>query len=392
MASERDAELEEMRRCLGAPETGQFSFGIEEEYFLVDAASRQAVFQTPESLFVEAQAASDGRIVREFLQSQGEAATKPCASLARARAEIVFMRTVLKRIAARHGLAFLACGTHPTAAWPRSVQSGKPRYDVVMDTLQMIGRRIMVCGMHVHIQLPDIDRRVDVMTRMIPYLPLFLVLSTSSPFWQGRLTGLRSYRFAAYDELPRSGLPDLFATTQAFDTYVAAMVKAGAIRDASFVWWAIRPSAHYPTLEMRVPDCCTRVEDALAIAALYRVLARHLFYHPECNADVNAVSRAIAQENKWRAQRHGLRGSFVSMDGPVPVSEVLEQAIALTVEDAEELGCTGEVARCRAIIAEGTSADAQVDIFEARSPTDGEEAALAEVVRWIADNTIRFNL
>lgn len=384
------AELEEMLRSLDAPESGPFTFGIEEEYFLVDAASGQAAFQTPESLFLDAQAASDGRIGREFLQSQVEAATRPCASPARARAELQFVRTVLKEITARHGLAFLACGTHPTAAWPNSVQSGKPRYDVVMDTLQMIGRRIMVCGMHVHLQLPDIDRRVDVMTRMIPYLPLFLVLSTSSPFWQGRLTGLRSYRFAAYDELPRSGLPDLFATTQAFDTYVAALVKAGAIRDASYVWWAIRPSAHYPTLEMRVPDCCTRVEDALAIAALYRVLARHLFIHPECNAGVDAVARAIALENKWRAQRHGIHGSFVTLDGPVAASEVLEQVIAMTAEDAEALACVDEVARCRAIVAEGTSADAQIGIFEACAPTDGEDAALAEVVRWIADNTVRF--
>lgn len=385
-----DEALEDMRRSVDAPETGPFTFGIEEEYFLTDAASGQAAFQTPESLFLDAQAASDGRIGREFLQSQVEAATRPCASLARARAELVFVRTVLKKITARHGLAFLACGTHPTADWPNSVQSGKPRYDVVMDTLQMIGRRIMLCGMHVHVQLPDVDRRVDVMTRMIPYLPLFLVLSTSSPFWQGRLTGLRSYRFAAYDELPRSGLPDLFATTQAFDTYVDALVKAGAIRDASYVWWAIRPSAHYPTLEMRMPDCCTRVDDALAIAALYRALARHLFLHPECNAGVNAVSRAIALENKWRAQRHGIRGSFVTLDGPVAVAEVLEQVIALTAEDAEALGCVDEVARCRAIVAEGTSADAQIAIFEARAPTDGEEAALAEVVRWIADNTVRF--
>lgn len=370
---------------------GAFSFGIEEEYFLADAATRQVVFQTPESLFMDAQAASQGRIGREFLQSQAEASTKPCYDMAEARSELCSARALLRDLAARHSLVLLASGTHPTAAWPGSVQSGKARYDVVMDELQMIGRRTMLCGMHVHVQLPDPDRRVDVMTRIIPYLPLFLALSTSSPFWQGRLTGLRSYRFAAYDELPRSGLPDLFATTAAFDRYVNALVQAGAIRDASYVWWAIRPSCRYPTLELRTPDICTRLEDALAIAALYRTLARHLYFHPDCNAGVDAVARALAHENKWRAQRHGVFGSFITPDGPVAIARAVEDVLALTAEDAAILGCERELERCRAIAAEGTSADVQVRIFEERASTEGEVAALAEVVRWIADSTIRFN-
>jgi glutamate---cysteine ligase / carboxylate-amine ligase len=257
-----------------------------------------------------------------------------------------------------------------------------------MDDLQMIGQRNMLCGMHVHVELPDPDRRVDVMCRMIPYLPLFLALSTSSPFWQARATGLRGYRLAAYDELPRTGIPELFRTTEAFEAYVAALVRSGAMQDASYVWWMIRPSAKYPTLELRAPDCCTRLDDAIAIAALYRVLARHLFVHPDQNRDIDARARAIAQENKWRAQRYGVHGSFVSADGAVTVGDLVEQLIAMTREDAEILGCTDEVAHCRGIVAAGTSADAQLAIFQEKEQ-GGSEAALAAVAEWVAQNTAR---
>ncbi|MCR6630508.1 MAG: carboxylate-amine ligase [Magnetospirillum sp.] len=357
-----DALLDGLREELGAAETitdGAFSFGIEEEYFLVDARTRQAVERTPETLFEQAFAASEGRIGRELLQTQAEADTWPCVTPGHARAELVFARSVLQAVAARHGLAVLACGTHPTASWRSAVQSGKERYDAIMGELRMIGQRSMLCGMHVHLQLPDTGRRVEVMTRLLPYLPLFLALSTSSPFWQGRETGLKSYRFAAFGELPRTGLPDPFRTEGEFQAYVDALVRAGAIKDGSHIWWAIRPSVRYPTLELRTPDCCTRVEDALAIAALYRVIARHLYFHPDGGDGLSMVAHAIAQENRWRAQRYGIQCTFVTEEGAIPVGEFLERAIALTAEDADALGCAHEVAHCRTIVAGGTSADAQ---------------------------------
>ena len=252
----------------------------------------------------------------------------------------------------------------------------------------MIGQRNMLCGMHVHVELPDPDRRVDVMCRMIPYLPLFLALSTSSPFWQGRPTGLKAYRLAAYDELPRTGIPELFRDAEAFDAYVAALVRSGVIPDSSHVWWMIRPSAKYPTLELRAPDCCTRLDDVIALTALYRALARHLFQNPDRNAGLSPVARAIAQENKWRAQRYGVHGTFVTEEGPIAVADVLEQVLAMIAEDAEHLGCAEELAQCRRIAAEGTSADAQLAVFEARDREDGPEAALAAVAHWIAQTTV----
>jgi carboxylate-amine ligase len=295
-------------------------------------------------------------------------------------------------VAAHHGLAILAAGTHPTAFWTRSQQTPKERYDAVMDDLQMIGQRNMLCGLHVHVELPDPDDRVDAMCRMLPYLPLFVALATSSPFWQTRLTGLKGYRLAAYDELPRTGVPELFRRREDYEAYVAALVRAGVMEDSSYIWWAVRPSLKHATLELRAPDSCTRIDDSLAIAALYRSLARRLTRNPWLNWDLTAVDRAIVVENKWRAQRYGVHGTFVDIggNGAISVADMVEQVIAQVQEDAAALGCLDEVVHCRAIVGEGTSADTQLAVFhEAQERTDNRSAALRAVTDWIADATLQ---
>jgi carboxylate-amine ligase len=367
--------------------TDQFQFGIEEEYFLSDAKTLLVPSETPEALFARAECGTGGRVGREFLQAQIEVATEPHVETGNAREELVRLRQNVAGAAAEHGLAILACGTHPSARWPDAVQSPKDRYNHVMDVLQMIGQRNMLCGMHVHVEFADPTRRVDVMRRMLPYLPLLIALSASSPFWQGRVTGLKGYRLAAYDELPRTGLPELFANNTEYDAYVAALTRSGAIKDASHLWWAIRPSLKYPTLELRAPDCCTRVDDALALAALYRSLVRHLYIDAEHNAGLDVVDRAIAVENKWRAQRYGAQGSFVTRSGALPVSELVERVLALIAADAAALGCAEELEGCRRIAAEGTSADAQMRIFT-ENEHEGADIALHKVTRWIRDATL----
>jgi glutamate---cysteine ligase / carboxylate-amine ligase len=364
-----------------------FQFGIEEEYFLADATTLQVPSETPDSLFRSADADSPGRIGREFLQAQIEVATEPHNGAGEAKAELLRLRRSAAAAAAEHGLTILACGTHPMAAWREAVQSPKDRYTQVMDTLQMIGQRNMLCGMHVHVEFPDPARRVGVMTRMLPYVPLFIALSASSPFWQGRATGLKGYRLAAYDELPRTGLPELFRSNAEYEAYVAALVVSGAMPDSSHLWWAIRISQKYPTLELRAPDCCTRLDDAIAIAALYRTLARYLYGHPEHNAEIDVIDRSIAVENKWRAQRYGAQGSFVTRSGAMAVGTMLDRLLELTAADADALGCGEDVERCRAIIADGTSADAQLRIFT-ENEHEGGEIALHKVTEWIRGATL----
>ena len=364
-----------------------FRFGIEEEYFLSDAETGEAPAETPDALFHAADFGASGHIDREFLQAQIEAATEPHCRADDARIELRQLRLNAAAAAAEHGLSILACGTHPLASWRESVQTPKDRYDKVMDDLQMIGQRNMLCGMHVHVEFPDPARRIDVMTRMLPYLPLFVALSTSSPFWQRHATGLKGYRLAAYDELPRTGLPELFHTAEDYDAYVDAMVRSGAMADASHLWWSIRPSLKYPTLELRAPDCCTRLDDTVAIAALYRSLVRFLYGHPEHHAGLGVVDRAIAVENKWRAQRYGVQGTFVTRAGGIRVGDMLDRILGLVAADAEALGCAGQVGNCRDIVVEGTSADAQLRIFT-ENQHEGAEIALHKVTGWIRDATL----
>jgi len=349
--------------------------------------ARSAPAETPDALFQAADFGTAGRVEREFLQAQIEVATEPHCGVAEARRELLQLRQNAAAAASEHGLAILACGTHPRARWRESVQSPKDRYAKVMDDLQMIGQRNMLCGMHVHVEFPDPSRRIDVMARMLPYLPLFIALSTSSPFWQGRPTGLKGYRLAAYDELPRTGLPELFRTETEYDSYVDAMVRSGAMADASHLWWAIRPSLKYPTLELRAADSCTRLDDTVAIAALYRVLARFLYGDREHNAGLSVVDRAIAVENKWRAQRYGVQGTFVTRSGAVAVGDMLDRLLELVAADAEALNCADTVEHCRALVLEGTSADAQLRIFT-ENEHEGDEIALHKVSRWISEATL----
>lgn len=371
--------------------TDTFQFGIEEEYFLVDSETRSVSRAMPEAFLDAAEAATAGHVKGELLQSQLEIATRPHTSMREAKEDLRFLRHAVSAVAAEHGLAILAAGTHPTASWIGQRVTAAERYDVVMDDLQMLGQRNMLCGLHVHVELSNTDDRVDIMYRMLPYLPLFVALATSSPFWRSHRTGLMGYRLAAYDELPRTGVPELFRRPNDYDAYIGALVRAGVIEDSSYVWWAIRPSLQHPTLELRAPDCCTRVEDSIAIAALYRVLVRRLARHPWLNWDLSPVSRALVVENKWRAQRYGVHGTFVDEGGQaIPVAEMLEQVIEDIAKDAEALDCMAEIEHCRTIIGGGTSADAQLAVFaEAQGRSESRGDALRAVTEWIAETTLQ---
>lgn len=369
-----------------------YRFGIEEEYFLIDSRTKTVATGQTADFITAAKDALGPQVKGELLQSQIEVSTKPHIEITAARAELKGLRQAIAAIAAEHGLSILAAGTHPTALWVDQQQTPAERYDAVMHDLQMLGLRNMLCGMHVHVELPDPNERVDVMYRMLPYLPLFVALSTSSPFWQSRPTGLKGYRLAAYDELPRTGVPELFRSREEFDSYVEALVRAQVIQDSSYVWWAIRPSLKHPTLELRAPDSCTLVEDSIAIAALYRSLVRRVSRNPWLNWDMTAVTRAIIVENKWRAQRYGVHGTFVNEtgSGSVTVGELLDQVIEEVAPDAQALGSLNEVWRCRAIVGGGTSADTQLSVFEAHGrKNESPENALNAVTDWIATATLQ---
>jgi carboxylate-amine ligase len=370
---------------------GEFRFGIEEEYFINDATKRDIARGRIREFFAQCRDNLADDIQPEMLEPQIEIATKPHFDFAEARTQLAGLRASVGEIAREHNLSLMASGTHPLAMWTRVRPNSQPRYGKVMHDLQMVGSRTIVCGMHVHVEVPDLEMRVDLMNRMQPYLPLLLALSTSSPFWQAQRTGLLGYRLAAYRELPRTGLPDLFEGAADYKRYVDTLVAARAIENSSFVWWVIRPSLKHPTLELRVADSCTRVDDTIAIAALYRCLVRHLSRDPKLNAGQTGASRAINDENGWRAQRYGIHGSFVDerSRSAKPVPQVLDEVLALVAEDAEALGCRREVDIARWIVARGTSADQQLSIYtEAVGRGMSNRDALASVIDWLSAETV----
>jgi carboxylate-amine ligase len=371
--------------------SAQYKVGIEEEYFVVDLRTRNLRTTMPKKFYRTAKALLKDRLTTEMLQCQIEVTTSPCESIGEARQELAQLRRALAENARRHGLGIMAAATHPIALWREQKQTAKERYGKVMNEIQMIGLRDLLCGMHVHVELPDPERRVEVMYRAIPFLPVLVALSTSSPFWQGHRTGLLGYRLAAYDELPRTGLPELFRTSAEYDSYVDALVAAGLIENASFIWWAMRPSLWHPTLELRIPDVCTRIEDGICIAALYRCLARHLFDHPELNADLGAVDRALAVENKWRAQRYGIKASFIARGSTAArtMNEAIDDLLDRLQADAEALDCVHEISHARAIVARGSSAHQQVQVYsQARIAGRSRPKALKDVVDFLLRTTV----
>ena len=364
-----------------------YRFGIEEEYFLADAETRG----TPDrslSAFHDAAGAALPAIGRELLESQVEACTPPSDSFAEACDVLAHHRKTLARIGREHGVLVFAAGTHPVAAWSRQAVTQGERYTGILADVGLAGQRSLICGMHVHVEVPDPDARVDLMNRLLPFQPLLLGLSASSPFWQGRPTGLAAYRLSAFGELPRTGLPNLFADRAAYERYVRIMNQAGSIADASFLWWSLRPSIKFPTLELRIADSCTRLDDAITIAALYRCLVRCAVRRPDLNADLDGVSRALAQENLWRAQHAGTAAELIdeARETALPFAEALDGLLSLIHEDADALGCMGEVEAARRIVRDGTSATGQI----AASEGAGGEAvqfSVVAVVDWLAKTT-----
>lgn len=370
--------------------TNAYRFAIEEEYFLSNTLTRDACRTIPRHFVEACEAAFPGVFEPEFLQSQIEVATPSCSSLEEARAHLSAYRIGISRIAGDHGLTMFASGTHPLANWTRQRQTETPRYDRVRHDLQMLGARNMVCGMHVHVETPYPERRSDLMVRAMPFIPLLLALSTSSPFWQAKRTGLMGYRLAAYEELPRTGLPELFIDDADYRAFIDTMVATRAIADSSCVWWVIRPSLDSPTLELRVADSCTHVSDGVRIALLFRCIVRHLDLNPHVNARLTAANRAIIAENKWRAQRYGIHGSFIDEEEQrlVSVRESLDRVLALIAPDMQALDCADELYDLRDILDRGTSADRQISIYtSARGNGRSQTEALSDVVDWLCATT-----
>ncbi len=370
----------------------EFTLGIEEEYFLVDRRTRDVAGDPPPEMLAECEALLAGQVGPEFLRSQIEVGTRVCASLAEARADLRHLRGTVASVAARHGLAPIAAATHPFARWDAQKTTERRRYEDLRDDLQGVGRRLAICGLHVHIGIPDDELRIDLLNQASYFLPHLLALSTSSPFWRGEHTGLKSYRLAVFDELPRTGMPERFDSWGEYRRHVNILRGAGLIEDATKLWWDLRPSERFPTLEMRIADSCTTLDNSLSIAALFRCLLRMLWRLKRQNQRWRIYARMLLDENRWRAQRYGIDRGLVDFGrgAVIPYAELLEEILTLVEEDARHLGCLAEVAHARRILARGTSAHRQLAIYaEALSAGAARRDALSAVVDWLIEETVR---
>jgi carboxylate-amine ligase len=369
-----------------------FTVGIEEEYLLVDPQTRDLVHDPPDGIMVEAQKALGSRVAHEFLRAQIEVGTRVHPNLVSAGEDLRSLRRTVCGIAESHGLAVIAASSHPFAHWSRQQVTDEERYQLLAEDLQQVVRRLVICGMHVHVGIEDPDLRIDLANQVAYFLPHLLALSASSPFWHGFRTGLKSYRMSVFRGMPRTGLPPHFSSWGEYTRHVEALVGAGLIEDASKLWWDLRPSSRYPTLEMRIPDICTRVDDGIAVAALYVSLLRMLYHRRLENQRWRIYENMLVAENVWRAQRYGVDEPLADFGRGelIPYAELLEEIIEVVTPAAEELGCLAEVHRARRILTEGTSADRQLRVYDEAIAAGAEpEEAFRDVVDLLIEDTRR---
>ncbi len=368
-----------------------FTIGIEEEYMIVDRETRDLVPDLPDGLMRKCEEILGGQVTPEFIRSQIEVGTKVSDTVAQAREDLTWLRRSIADVSAEYGLAPIAASTHPFASWGDQLHTDKERYNLLAQAMGGVVRRLLISGMHVHVCVDDEDLRIDLMNQVLYFLPHLLALSTSSPFWSGRDTGLKSYRTSVFRALPRTGLPDEFNSWGDYERHIAALTDTGVIEDATRLWWDLRPSARYPTLEMRSCDITTRLEDGITLAALYLSLLAMLYRLRAENKRWRTYSRMLINENIWRAQRYGYDEGLIDfgLGQLVPYPHLLDEIIELVAEDAAELGCLAEVENARAILMRGTSADHQRRVF-AEKKADGasDHEAMQGVVDWLIAETV----
>jgi carboxylate-amine ligase len=342
----------------------RFTLGVEEEFQIVDPQTWELRSHVSELLAQSVPTLGD-QIKRELHQSIVEVGTRICADVAELRAEIFRLRRELTIAAERVGLAVAAAGTHPFANWEDQVLSPGVRYDSIVEELQQLARSLLIFGMHVHVAVPDRHSMIELMNEVRYFLPHLLALSTSSPFWMGHDTGLKSYRTTVFRRFPRTGVPDRYDSWSEYEEYVKLLVDLKCIDDARKIWWDVRPHPTFGTLEFRVCDVPTRPETAVMLGALVQAIVVKLYRLRGRNLGFRIYRRALIEENKWRAARYGLDGKLVDFGkrAEVPMRDLALELLEFIDDVVDELGSRREVEYVHRVLAEGTSADRQLAVF-----------------------------
>jgi len=364
-----------------------FSIGIEEEYLLVDQSTCELT-GAPQQLMDRCAAELGDQVSPEYLNCQIEIGSKVCNTIGEAREDLKRLRATVAQISNEFGLAPISASCHPFADWRRQHHTNKERYNTLRRDLGNVARRMLICGMHVHVGIEDADMRIDLMSQLTYFLPHLLAMSGSSPFWLGEDTGLNSYRLTVFDNLPRTGLPPQFDSWGAFERSVSALTEMELIEDSSKIWWDLRPSSKFPTLETRICDASPRLETTLSLAALIQCITRMLWRLSRDNQRWRIYDQFLIAENRWRAQRYGVSEGLIDFGQRelVPFNVLLDELIGLVTQDAEALDALAEIEAAQLIPVNGNSAERQRMVFKSELEAgNNKDEALCAVVRHLIE-------
>jgi carboxylate-amine ligase len=362
----------------------QYTLGIEEEFQIVDPVTRELRSHVSEILD-EGRMLLGEQIKPEMIQSQIEVGTGVCKNIQEARADITNLRSIISSLAQKNNLKIVAASTHPISRWQDQKIFDDDRYELLVQELQTVARSLLIFGVHVHVGIADRERQIHILNASRYFLPHVLALSTSSPFWMGHNTGLKSYRSEIFKQFPRTDIPDHFDSYQGFQRYVDLLIKTGCINDGKKIWWDCRPHPFFPTLEFRICDIPTRVDDTIAIAALFQAIVAKLDRLIEKNLGFRLYRRMLIQENKWRAVRYGLDGKMIDFgkQKEVPVKDLILELLDFVDDVLDPLGSRKEVEHIHTILQRGTSADEQLRVYR---ETNDLKSVVDRLIELTAEN------
>jgi glutamate---cysteine ligase / carboxylate-amine ligase len=342
----------------------QYTLGIEEEFQIVDPQTRELKSHVSEML-EEGRMLLGEQVKPEMIQAQIEVGTGICQNIEEARKDITNLRAIVSSLARKNGLAIVAASTHPISLWKEQEIYDDPHYKLLIEELQMVARSLLIFGLHVHVGIPDRERQIHIMNAARYFLPHVLALSTSSPFWLGINSGLKSYRSEVFKKFPRTDIPDHFDSYVSFQRYIDLLLKTNSISGPKKIWWDVRPHPFFPTLEFRVCDIPTRVDDTIALAALFQAIVCRLDRLIDRNLGFRLYRRMLIQENKWRAVRYGLDGNMIDFgkQKEVPTRDLIRELLDFVDDVLDDLGSRKEVEHIHTILERGTSADEQLRVF-----------------------------
>ncbi len=346
----------------------QYTLGIEEEFQIVDPQTRELKSHVSEIL-EEGKLILGEKLKPEMIQSMIEVGTGVCHNVQEAREDISKLRCIISGLARRKGMEVVAASTHPFSHWGDQKIFDDERYTFIVEELQMVARSLLIFGLHVHVGIPDKDRQIHLMNAARYFLPHVLAMTTSSPFWLGHNTGLKSYRSEVFKKFPRTDIPDHFDSYQSYERYVETLVKMNCIDNAKKIYWDIRPHPNFPTLEFRICDIPTRVDDTIAVTALFQAIVAKLSRMLDKNWGFRLYRRMYIQENKWRAVRWGLDGKLLDLgkQKEVPTRDLIRELLDFVDDVLDDLDSRKEVEHIHTILERGTSADEQLRVYEANN-------------------------